>query len=104
MNRTRMTCLTLTALLLALILAGCSSEDSNNSSVGASTGLLDDEQTATLGERAHVVAAIGARDGLGLGLLEKAKIAGSLFLALPTGPRPCLTATATTKLRWITRA
>jgi len=48
MNRTRMTCLTLTVLLLALILAGCSSGDSNNSSVGASTGLLDDDGPVVL--------------------------------------------------------
>ena len=48
MTARRMTSLTLAALLLALILAGCNSGDSNNSSVGASTGLLDDDGPVAL--------------------------------------------------------
>ena len=48
MNRRRMTWLTLAALLLALTLAGCSNGDSNNSSLGASTGLLDDDGPVAL--------------------------------------------------------
>ena len=43
MNRARLTWLTLALLMLALMLAGCSNGDSNNSVVRAGAGLLDDD-------------------------------------------------------------
>jgi hypothetical protein len=48
MNRMRMTWWTLAALLLAALLAGCSSGDSGGSIVGASTGLLEDDGPVVL--------------------------------------------------------